>query len=65
MQCYEIKSDSLKTRFNMVGGILIKSKLLCNFTVKTDTVGSVIKSFEKRQNFCLKAMDHFSQSFVS
>ena len=38
MQGYEIKSNSLETKIQH-GEILIKSKLLCNFTVKTDTVG--------------------------
>ena len=53
MQGYEIKSDLLKTRFNMSALFIIKSKLLCKFTVKADNPcqESVIRSFEKGKIF--------------
>ena len=64
MQGYEIKSNSLKARFNMVAFSLKVS--CCVILLQKRTLQeSVLRSFEKRQNFCLKAVDHFSQSLVS
>ena len=65
MQGHEIKSNLVKKNRFSVAAFSLKV-ICCVVLLQKQTLQeSVIRSFEKRQNFRLKAVNHFSQGLMS